>query len=143
MQILSGNKQVALSVAGGQLAFGLTDTDDAIIELEKGMPVAIIYPDRAADQMGTLFIPNTLCLLKNSPHPAAAQRLADYLLTSEVELLLSRSSSAQIPLHDSVTETLRVETPRTVKALPIDFSSAAAQWETASRFLRDEFATGE
>ena len=43
----------------------------------------------------------------------------------------------------SVTETLRVETPRTVKALPIDFSSAAAQWETASRFLRDEFATGE
>ena len=36
VQILSGNKQVALAVGGGQLAFGITDTDDAIIELEKG-----------------------------------------------------------------------------------------------------------
>src|SRR5690606_8177316 len=40
-EVLSGNKQVAIAVARGQLAFGLTDTDDAIVELEKGMPVAI------------------------------------------------------------------------------------------------------
>ena len=35
-RVMSGNKQVALSVARGELAFGLTDTDDAIIELEGG-----------------------------------------------------------------------------------------------------------
>ena len=67
-RIMSGNKQVAEGVAGGSLAFGLTDTDDALVEIEKGMPVAIVYPDQAADQVGTLYIPNTLSLIKGSPH---------------------------------------------------------------------------
>ena len=38
MQILSGNKQVAQAAAAGQIAFGLTDTDDAMGEVEKGEP---------------------------------------------------------------------------------------------------------
>ena len=29
----------AVAVAAGTLAFGLTDTDDAIVEIERGMPV--------------------------------------------------------------------------------------------------------
>ena len=45
-QVLGGNKQVARAVATGAIAFGLTDTDDALIELEAGYPVAIIYPDQ-------------------------------------------------------------------------------------------------
>ena len=85
VQILSGNKQVALAVAAGRLAFGLTDTDDALIEVEKGMPVAIVYPDQGADGLGTLLIPNTLAIVRGWPHPAAARRLVDYLLSPEVE----------------------------------------------------------
>ncbi len=34
--VLSGNKQVALAVSSGQVAWGLTDTDDAIIEKDQG-----------------------------------------------------------------------------------------------------------
>ena len=41
--VLSGNKQVATAVASGQLAWGLTDTDDAIIEKDHGEPITIIY----------------------------------------------------------------------------------------------------
>ncbi len=48
--ILSGNKQVAMAVSAGQVAWGLTDTDDAIIEKDNGMPVAIVFPDQAPDQ---------------------------------------------------------------------------------------------
>ena len=33
-RIMSGNKQVAEAVAAGTLAFGLTDTDDALVEIE-------------------------------------------------------------------------------------------------------------
>ena len=62
--ILSGNKQVALAVAAGNLAWGLTDTDDAIIEKDLGRPVAIVFPDQASDQPGTLRIPNTVAILK-------------------------------------------------------------------------------
>ncbi|MEM9659041.1 MAG: extracellular solute-binding protein, partial [Planctomycetota bacterium] len=56
-RVLGGNKQVARAVATGQVAFGLTDTDDAIIEAESGAPVTIVYPDQAEEELGTLFIP--------------------------------------------------------------------------------------
>ena len=97
VQILSGNKQVALAVAAGRLAFGLTDTDDALIEVEKGMPVAIVYPDQGADGLGTLLIPNTLSIVRGCPHPAAARRLVDYLLSPEVEACLAAGESASNP----------------------------------------------
>src|SRR4051812_28256729 len=57
-KIMSGNRQVAEAVAGGSLAFGLTDTDDAVGQIKAGFPVAIVYPDQGTDQLGTLFIPN-------------------------------------------------------------------------------------
>ncbi len=74
VQVVSGNKQVATAVGSGQLAFGLTDTDDAMGEIEAGNPVTIVYPDREPDGTGTLFIPTTLAILKGAPHEQAAQR---------------------------------------------------------------------
>jgi iron(III) transport system substrate-binding protein len=143
VEILSGNKQVALSVASGRLAFGLTDTDDAIIEQEKGLPVAIVYPDQGKDALGTLFIPNTLSVIRGGPNPEAARRLVDYLLSPEVEAKLAAGPSAQIPLNPQVKAEVRVETPHTIRAMPVDFQAAAATWDTARRFIRDEFATAE
>ena len=98
MQVLSGNKQVATAAGSGQIAFGLTDTDDAMGEVEAGSPVAIVYPDRKPDELGTLFIPNTLAIIKGAPHPKAARALADHLLSPEVEAALANGPSAQIPL---------------------------------------------
>lgn len=142
-KIMSGNKQVARAVATGVLAFGLTDTDDAVIELEKGMPVTIVYPDQEEGQLGTLFIPNTLALIEGSPHPAEAQTLVDYLLSPEVERRLASSASAQIPLNPNVDADARVETPSTVRAMQVDFAEAAAKWNAAAEFLAEEFAAAE
>ena len=114
-QILSGNKQVAVAVSRGQLAFGLTDTDDAIIEIEKGFPVQIVYPDQGDQQIGTLFIPNTLALLRGSRNHDLARKLADYLLSPTVEEKLARGPSAQIPLNKNLHIELRVETPKTIR----------------------------
>ncbi len=139
IQILGGNKQVAQACAGGQIAFGLTDTDDAIIEVERASPVTIVYPDREPDQLGTLFIPNTLAILKDCPHPDRAKKLVDYLLSPAVEEKLTLGASAQIPLNPAVKTKSRVETPRTVKALPIDFSLASQQWNVAMKFIENEF----
>jgi iron(III) transport system substrate-binding protein len=139
VQILGGNKQVATACASGQIAFGLTDTDDAIIEIERAGPVAIVYPDRNSDQLGTLFIPNTLAIVKGSPHPAAARKLVDYLLSPAVEEKLAQGPSAQIPLNPQVDVATRVETPATVKALPADFAAAARQWSAAEKFIQSEF----
>lgn len=136
-KIMSGNKQVATAVASGELVAGLTDTDDAIIEKEKGLPVTIIYPD--AEGMGTLFIPNTLALIVGGPHPAEAKKLADFLLTAQVEEELARSPSAQIPLHHAAKGSTRVKTPAETKAMEIDFSAAAKNWGSVAKFLAEEF----
>ncbi len=139
---LAGNKQVAVNVSAGKIAFGIADTDDALEEVEHGQPVAIVYPDQQPGGMGTMFFPNTLSVVKGCPHPEAARKLVDYLLSPAVEAQLAAGPSAQIPLNPNVTEKVRLETPRTIRAMKIDFAAAADQWDAASRFLRDEF-TGE
>ncbi len=141
-RIMSGNRQVARAVANGELDFGLTDTDDAMVEVAAGAPVAIVYPDQGEGEVGTLFIPNTLAVIKGSPHEQNAKRLAAWLLTAEVEGRLAAGPSAQIPLHSDTTAAAQVETPATVNAMEVDFEKAADAWNEASAWLRDEFTAG-
>jgi iron(III) transport system substrate-binding protein len=138
-RIMAGNKQVAQAVAAGTLDIGLTDTDDAVIEIERGMPIAIVYPDQGEGQIGTLFIPNTLALIKGSPNPEPAEELLDFLLSSDVERRLADGPSAQIPLRKGVPASPRVKTPGEVRAMEVDWSAAAAKWDTAAEFLANEF----
>jgi iron(III) transport system substrate-binding protein len=138
-KVLAGNRQVSMAVANGQLHFGLTDTDDAIIQVEKGMPVAIVYPDQAADGAGTLFIPNTLGLISGGPNPESARRLVDFLLSPEIEKALAEGRSAQIPLNPSVQAEVRVATPSEKRPMEVDFGTAAEQWTATATFLQDLF----
>lgn len=136
VQILSGNKQVAMAVAAGSAAFGMTDTDDAIIEIEKAMPVEIIYPDQGDGELGTLFIPNTVGVIKNGPNPENARKLVDYLLSPEVEIKLAQGASAQIPLNKNVDIDVRVATPKTVRPMEVDFEKAAERWRETAEFIQ-------
>jgi iron(III) transport system substrate-binding protein len=145
VHIASGNKQVAEGVSAGQYAVGITDTDDAIGEVEAGKPVAILFPDRDRprdDRMGTLFIPNTVAVVRGCPNPKEAHRLVDYLLSPEVERKLAEAASHQIPMNPKVKAQLpkEIETPATVKAMGVDFDKAADRWDEVQTFLRNEFA---
>ena len=142
-KVMSGNKAVARAVASGELAFGLTDTDDAVIELEKAMPVEIVYPDQEEGGLGALFIPNTLAVIKGSRNSEAARRLVDYLLKPEVETRLAKGASAQIPLNPKVTVRSRVEPLETVKVMQVDFAVAAQKWETAEQFVAQLFTAAD
>ena len=144
--LVPGNKQVAQGVARGDYAVGMTDTDDALIELTEGRPVAIIFPDRNGHpnhpRLGTLYIPNTLAVVKGCPNPEAARQLIDYLLRPETEAKLAEGGGFQIPLNPNVKAKLPLAllTPSHVKPMAIDFERAADRWEEAQAFLRDEFA---
>jgi ABC-type Fe3+ transport system substrate-binding protein len=153
VQVAPGNKQVAEWVGQGRTprgdvaAVGVTDTDDALGEIEVGQPVAMTFPDRERkgnDRMGTLFIPNSLGILKGGPNPEGARRLVDYLLGPEVERRLAESAGHQIPLNPEVTARLpaSLETPATAHAMRVDFGRAADLWEEVQAFLRQEFAQG-
>jgi iron(III) transport system substrate-binding protein len=139
VQIVAGNRACAEMVGAGRLAFGLTDTDDAIIEQEAGKPVAIVFPDGGADEMGTLLLPNTLALIKDCPHPEAGRRLIDYLLSPEVEGRLAEGASAQIPLHDKTRTASRVCGLNDVHQMQVDFSRAAEAFADAAAFIENEF----
>lgn len=138
-----GNKQVAIKVARGEYAFGLTDTDDAMIELNNANPVAIVFPDQGSDQMGTLLIPNTLSIIKNGPNPTRARKLVDRLLAADVEQELALSQSAQIPLNRSVTtKSPAVPDSLSLKIMQVDFERAADQWDQATKILTRLFPAG-
>ena len=139
-KIYAGNRPVAAAVATGEIAFALTDTDDAMLEVASGAPVSIIYPDRTPDGLGTLFIPNTLALIKNAPHREHAEALAAYILSPEVETALAKGPSAQIPLNPHVTEPARIETPKTVRPMAVDFEKVVDLWDDVASYLAKEFA---
>ena len=137
--ILSGNKQVATAVSSGQLAWGLTDTDDAIIEKDHGESIKIIYPDQQPSQPGTLRIPNTLAILKNAPHPVAAAQLANYLIEPKTEERLAMGNSSQLPLHPDSSYKPRVLPPESVRWMSVDFEVAGEDWESWSAELQNLF----
>ena len=139
-RILADNREVAHAVATGQLAFGLTDSGDAVAELTAGDPVTIVYPDQAEGKLGTLFIPNTVALVKDSPHAKPAEQLLDYLLSPAVERRLAEGPTAQVPLQTGVAASDRVKTPAQVRAMPADFPAAAKHWDTTAKFLQRDFS---
>ena len=146
VQLVPGNKQAATEVSAGRYAVGLTDTDDALIELNAGKPVAVISPDREPNprfpKLGVLLIPNTVAVVKGGPNPAGARRLAEYLLRPETERRLATAGGFQIPLHAAATVELHPALPRPdrVKRMEVDFEKAADRWDEVQAFLRDEFA---
>jgi iron(III) transport system substrate-binding protein len=151
VQLAPGNKQVAewvglgRSPAGAAVAVGVTDTDDAMAEVEGGRPVAIIFPDQDGSKdgrLGTLFLPNTLCILKGCPNPGAARKLVDYLLGPEVEVKLAESESHQIPVNPDVKAKLpaALAASQDAKAMRVSWEGAAAQWDDAQKFLAAEFS---
>ena len=127
-------------MGSGELAVGLTDTDDAMGEIAAGNPVVIVYPDRDAEGLGTLYIPNTLAILKGAPDVEAAEDLANELLSPEVETILAQGPSAQIPLNSKVSQAAQVETPKSVKAMVVDWEATVGLWDEVMAFLASEFA---
>jgi iron(III) transport system substrate-binding protein len=130
--VLAGNKQVALGVASGELDWGLTDTDDAVAEIAKGRPVAIVFPDQTEDGFGTLFIPNTAAIIKGTRNPSLATQVANYIASDRTEKRLALGDSAHFPIWPNVPDPENLKTTG-VRRANVDFELAADRWET----LRD------
>ncbi len=114
-------------------------------EVDAGKAVALIFPDAGAAEgsgRGTLFIPNTVALIRGGPNPDGARKLIDYLLSAEVEEKLALGPSRQIPLNPAVKAALpqAMAAARAARPLPVDFAKAAARWADVQTFLTREIA---
>lgn len=136
IRVVDGNSVVRDLVANGQLAFGLTDTDDAAGAVERGAPVKIIAPDQ--DKGGTLVIPGTVGLIAGAPHPAEAKAVIDYLLASETEDALIRSGGCQTsvrPAGSSAGDPAFAG----IKAMPLSLAEVQSMLPRALTELREIF----
>ena len=95
IEMLGGNKQVAVNVSAGKNRVRHRRHRRRLEEVEHGQPVEIGYPDQQPGGMGTMFFPNTLAVIKGWPHPEAARQLVDYLLSPEVEIGAGRQARAR------------------------------------------------
>ena len=88
--LVDGNSVVVQLVGRGEAAIGLTDSDDIAAGLKQGRPIkALPLEDNS------WFIPNTVAIIRRSPHPAEAQRLYEYLQSEPVRKALIAASALE------------------------------------------------
>lgn len=136
--VVDGNSVVRDLVASGQLAFGLTDTDDACGAIERGAPVRIVFPDQGAGEIGTLIIPNTVGLIAGSSNPEAGKELIDYLLNLETEEALIRSGWSHIALREVEIEQTCLE-DISIHGMQVSLGEVYRQLETVQSELAEIF----
>jgi iron(III) transport system substrate-binding protein len=139
LQFVQSNGQVMRLVREGQMAWGLTDTDDFNVARQNGFPVAAVYPDQGEGKQGTLVIPNTVAILAAAPHPQAARRLVDFILSRQVEARLAASESAQIPVRAEVARPEHVRSAAELTVLPVDWVEVGRQIESRLAELSELF----
>jgi iron(III) transport system substrate-binding protein len=133
VRLAASNGEVRRLVVDGEVAFGLTDTDDAAEATRSGAPVATIYPDQ--DGLGTLVMPTSVVQLNGGPNGASGRRLIDFMLSPEVERLLAENG-AHMPLHPGVQVPSGVRPVSDIRAMDIDFRRVATQMERMQPWLR-------
>jgi iron(III) transport system substrate-binding protein len=133
VRIASSNGEVKRLVVGGEVAFGVTDTDDANEALKEGADVEIVYPD--ADGMGTLVMPTSVVLLARGPHPVPARRLVDYLLSPAVERQMAEAG-AHMPLRAGVAPPKGARALADIRATDVDYARVADEMERMQPWLR-------
>jgi iron(III) transport system substrate-binding protein len=133
VRIASSNGEVKRLVVSGELAFGLTDTDDGNEALREGADVEIVYPDQ--DDLGTLVMPTSVVLLRRAPRVESGRRLIDYLLSSDVERRMAESA-AHMPLREGVVTPKNVRSAAGLRAMQVDYDRVSEQIEAQQGWLR-------
>lgn len=136
-RVVDGNAVAADLAARGEVEVAVTDLDDAFVRIDDGKPLGIVCPDQKG--IGMLLTPDTVALVKGSPHPGAAHRLIDYLLSRPVEAALARSRSRQIPLRPGLPGPPGVPPLRSLRIMALNLPLLARGQQATDRFLRGLF----
>ncbi len=134
--ISTNNGESADFVAADEYDFSLVDSDDAVNRMRQGKPVTMVYPDQEANGIGCFIVPNATVLIKGGPHPEAAGRLIDYLLSRETERKLAFADCAQIPLHPGVQTPPELKPIKDIKVMRVNYAEVARKMVEIQTFLK-------
>jgi len=144
-----GNAATVEAVASGECAYGLTDTDDALAAIARGLPIAMTLPRSLPEGVpggGTMIVPNTIAKIATpqeagrsstntvagsgaevpaatESHSASVDRVASWFLSAECEAIIASSPSKNLPLGGDPTKVPWVE----VDPLRFDLVAASAR----------------
>ena len=133
--VAASNGDVKKRVMNGELAFGLTDTDDAFEAKKESDKVDYIFLDQQENGIGTLIMPNALSLIKGSPQNENGKKLINYLLTRETETKLAKSC-AQMPLIKGAEVPENVPSLDNIKPMKIDYKTTSDKLEAIQSWLK-------
>lgn len=145
-----GNSHAVLLLSRGVVEFAATDTDDVIVAKARGDSIDVVYPSldlpdgeaEASDAQagdahkvgGTLWIPCSVAMTRDAPHPLAAKQLIEYLASAEIEVKLYQSESRNVPVRPALREKLNAEVP--AEAV-VDYAAAARAMERSDKLVRE------
>ena len=132
--IATSNGDVKKQVSQGVVACGLTDTDDAYEAIKENANIGIVFLDQ--NKLGSLIMPNTVNLIKNSPNIENGKILMDYLLSKETEAKLS-ISCAQMPLHKGVKTPKGIPSLDNIIPMDINYDETSQKLEKIQNYLKE------
>ncbi|MCC7294176.1 MAG: extracellular solute-binding protein [Phycisphaerales bacterium] len=144
--VVDGNSAAVRAVAGGDRGACMTDTDDVIVARKQHPRIEMCFPDMGDG--GTVVIPNTVALIAGGGQgdPARgdaarggaargdrARRLYDFLASADVERMLARSDSRNIPVREALRSELSMEMPPETKLTFDQITDAMDEATAAAR----------
>ncbi|MCK5856322.1 MAG: extracellular solute-binding protein [Bacteroidales bacterium] len=131
--IATSNGDIKRRVLSGEIACGLTDTDDAFEALKESDNVDLVFLDQKG--IGSLIIPNTVNMINGSRNVDNAKVLIDYLLSKQTEAKLAKSC-AQMPLHKGVKLPEGVFSLDHIVPMKVDYRKTAKKLEEIQDYLK-------
>ena len=129
---VDGNSMAVRELLSGRVALAATDTDDVVLANRNGATLEMIYPDMGDG--GTLLIPNSIAILKGSRNEQAARKLVDFLVSADVEEMLARSASQNVPVRPALREKLAMQMP---PETDISYEAVADAMPEAAELVRE------
>ncbi len=130
--ITDGNSSAVRALIAGRARIAATDTDDVWVAQRGGASLDLRYPDMGDG--GTLLIPCSVALVKGGPSPQASRKLVDFLVSAEVERMLAKSASGNIPVRQALRKELGMDWPKETK---ITFEAVADAMDEAVAAARE------
>ena len=123
--LVDGNSVVVKQVARGEAWFGFTDSDDIAGAQREGSPIMALPVTEE-----TLFVPNTVGVIRDCPHPEAAQRLFEFLSDAKV-------SQKLVELR--ALEAATLDPARAATGLKVDWAALLRDLDTATEETKQIF----
>jgi iron(III) transport system substrate-binding protein len=130
--IADSNGATVRAVIGERADLAATDTDDVWVAQRGGAALDLVYPDMGDG--GTLLIPCSAAIVRGSGNREAARKLIDFLVSAEVERMLAKSDSRNIPVRQELRDELGLQWPPESK---VSFEAVADAMDEAAVAVRE------